>query len=450
MFRGVRACGPAFRLGLIGIAVLWPARAGLAGGFIINELSASAAGTAVAGAAAVGEDAGTVFYNPAAMSLLDRDQLMIVGQVFALDTNFENEGTVDGTGGIIIGSDDAKDQILALPSLFAVYGLSDRVKIGLAVTSPFGLSSEYENDWVGRYNTRRSAITTVDINPAVSVRLTDWLSIGGGISAQYALGERLNDLDFGTVCFTEFFGPAGCAGLGILPQGADGRLEVEADDWAFGYNLGALVELQPRTRIGLAYRSQVHHSLSGDAKYDVPAVAAPLTLGGVLFQDTDARAEITMPATLTLSLYHEIAPRLAFLGDITWSGWHSFETLRIEFANPVQPDIVQEEDWRDVFRYSAGLRYQATEDLVARVGVAYDESPVQNSLRNPGIPVNDRLVFGVGGGYRLSDSLVLDVAYVYAHELDASVEPFRPESGTVRGEYHNRVHILSGQLSWRF
>jgi len=422
----------------------------LAGGFAITEQSASAAGTATAGAGAIAEDAGTVFYNPAGMSFLESDQLLIAGNVFFLDNDFSNRGTADGTGNPIVGTEDFKNPVIPVGSLFGVVELTDGIKLGLGITSPFGLSSEYEDEWVGRYNTLLSAITTIDINPAVSVRVTDWLSIGAGFSAQFAEGRRRNDLDFGTICFNQFFGPGSCTALGLVPQGADGRLTIKASDWGFGYNLGVLIAPQPQTRIGIAYRSEVHHRLEGDADYDVPAAAMPLTLGGSLFQNTDASAEITLPASLSASLYHELSPQLALLGDITWTRWRSFETLRIDFANPAQPDIVQEEDWKDVFRYSIGLRYKPAEPYVVRLGFAYDETPIRDSLRNPGIPGNDRLVFAIGAGIRLSEAITIDLGYTYNHELDASVRQFRPESGTVAGDYRNRVHILSGQLRWTF
>jgi long-chain fatty acid transport protein len=384
------------------------------------------------------------------MSYIEGNQLLVAGNAFLLDNEFTNGGTVDGAGNPIVGTEDFKNRIIPVGSLFGVVELTDRVMLGLGITSPFGLSSEYEDDWVGRYNTLLSAIATIDINPAVSFRVNDWLSIGAGVSAQYAEGRRRNDLDFGTICFNEFFGPGACTGLGIVPQGADGRLTIKASDWGFGYNLGVLISPQPQTRIGIAYRSSVHHRLQGDADYDLPPAAAPLTLGGTLFQNTDVSAEITLPAALSISLYHEISPQIALLGDVTWMRWHSFETLRIEFANPAQPDIVQEEDWHDAFRYSIGLRYQPAEPYVLRVGFAYDETPIQDAHRNPGIPGNDRLVFALGAGIRLSESIAIDFGYTYNHELDASVDQFRPESGTVVGEYQNRVHILSGQLRWTF
>ncbi len=421
-----------------------------ASGFEIREHGASAAGTATAGTSAIGEDASTVFYNPAAMTLLDEDQAVFSGNLFILNNDYDNETTIDVAGGTIDGNEKIQNGVIPVPSLFAVWRVTDEIRIGMGVTAPFGLASEYDEDWVGRYNTRLSGLNTIDFNPAVAVRVTDWLSLGAGMSVQYAKGERLNTLDFGGICFgASGLGAAGCTALGLVPQGADGELELTADDWGIGYNLGILLEPTSTFRIGVAYRSQIHHRLDGRANFTVPAIAEPLTAGDTLFQDTDASAEITLPERLSLSLYYELSLRLSLLGDVTWTNWSRFEELRISFSND-QPAIVEPEDWRDTFRYSIGARYRVTDEWVARAGFAFDETPIRDSLRNPGIPGNDRLVFALGAGYRLSDAMGIDFAYTYNRELEASMNESRPDSGTIIGEYHNSVHILSAQAVWRF
>lgn len=422
-----------------------------AGGFEIREHGASAAGTATAGTAAIGEDASTVFYNPAAMTLLDEDQAVFSGNLFILNNDYDNEATIDVAGGTIDGNEKIQNGVIPVPSLFAVWSVTDQIRFGIGVTAPFGLASEYDDDWVGRYNTRLSSLNTIDFNPAVAMRVTDWLSLGAGMSVQYAKGERLNTLDFGGICFSASgLGPGGCTALGIVPQGADGELELTADDWGIGYNLGMLLQPTSNFRIGIAYRSQIHHRLDGRANFTVPANAELLTAGGTLFQDTDASAKITLPERLSLSLYYELSPRLALLGDVTWTNWSRFEELKIEFSNTDQPAIVEPEEWHDAFRYSIGVRYQMTEEWVARTGIAFDETPVHGSLRNPGIPGNDRIVFALGAGYRLSDAMGIDFAYTYNREFEASVNESRPDSGTIVGDYHNSVHILSAQAVWRF
>ena len=422
-----------------------------AGGFEIREHGASGVGAATAGVAAIGEDASTVYYNPAAMMLLDESQAVFAGQLFILDLDYDSRAATDGIGGTIIGSDTMTNEPVVVPSLFGVWRVSDQVRLGFGLTAPFGLVTEYDEDWVGKYNTYYSGLQTLDFNPAVAIRVTDWLSIGAGASVQYAKGERRNMLDFGSICFNvSGLGSGTCTALGLVPQAADGRLELTADDWGVGYNVGILLQPTPEFRVGVAYRSSIHQRLHGTADFTVPTVAEPLTAGGTLFQDSGASAEITLPERVSVSLYYELTPELALLGDVTWTAWSRFDELRIDFDNPAQPSFTEAQEWDDSFRYSIGARYQVTDQWVARIGFAYDETPIDGDLRNPGIPGNDRLVFALGAGYRLSDAMSFDAAYTYNREFEASIDQSRPDSGSIEGDYNNRTHILSAQLVWRF
>jgi long-chain fatty acid transport protein len=235
----------------------------------------------------------------------------------------------------------------------------------------------------------------------------------------------------------------------LTPQAADGRLELTADDWSVGYNVGILLQPTSKLRVGLAYRSRIHQRLDGTADFTVPEAAEPLTASGA-FQDSGASAEITLPERASLSLYYEATPRLVLLGDVTWTAWSRFDELRVDFDNAAQPSIAEPEEWDDSFRYSIGARYQVADEWVVRAGFAFDETPIDSDLRNPGVPGNDRLVFALGAGYRLSDSANIDFAYTYNRELAAAMDQSRSDSGTIEGHYDNSTHVLTAQAVWRF
>ena len=443
-------------LGKVSWTAFWAALAlplagshAFAGGFELRTQGASGAGTATAGAAAIGEDASTVFYNPAAMTLLEKSQVIFGGQLYVPDLDYDNRRATDGTGGIIAGSDDLTNEPAIVPNLFGAWSVTDRVRVGFGLTAPFGLATEYDEDWVGRYNTFYIQLQTFDFNPAIAMRVTDWLSVGAGASVQYAKADRRNMLDFGSICFNSGLGSGTCSALGLTPQAADGRLELTADDWSVGYNVGILLQPTSRFRVGLAYRSRIHQNLDGTADFTVPEAAEALTANGA-FQDTHASAEITLPERASLSLYYEATPRLVLLGDVTWTAWSHFDELRIDFDNPAQPPLAESEEWNDSFRYSIGARYQVTDEWVARAGFAYDETPIDSDLRNPGIPGNDRLVFALGAGYRLSDAINIDLAYTYNRELEVSMDQSRSDIGTIEGNYNNSTHLLAAQMVWRF
>src|SRR5262249_3927797 len=161
----------------------------------------------------------------------------------------------------------------------------------------FGLSTGWEPGWVGRYHALDSSLETTNVNPSLAVKLTRWLSIGGGADIAYAKARLTNSLDMGSIC--QIFGarqgipPAVCtAFLGLQPQKNDGFVRFSGDDWNAGYNVGLLVQPSDRWRIGLAYRSSIHHTLGGQAHFVVPPKARPLRKASGALVDTDGHASV--------------------------------------------------------------------------------------------------------------------------------------------------------------
>jgi long-chain fatty acid transport protein len=421
-----------------------------AGGFAITEQAASSAGFALAGVSAWSGDASTVFFNPAGMSRLEDPEVASAAHLIWPDNGFRNRGSFDPAGNPVAGSGSIDNVPALLGDLFAVMPVTERIHLGIGITAPFGLSSNYDDDWPGRYNTLRSAILTVDVNPAIAVRLDEHVTIGFGASLQYARGERRNALDLGSLCPSVLgVTPADCAAIGLVPQGADGSLFIEADGWAAGFNAGVLVELPP-VRLGLAYRSEMHHNLEGDADFSVPAVAQPITLGGNLFVDTNAAAEIVLPETVRLDAAIEAGDGWTLLAGVTWTRWSRFKSLVVEFDNPNQPTVSQAESWRDTFRYAVGAEWKLDDMITLRGGGAYEETPTRDTTRNPGIPQGDRHAVAVGAGFALLPQASLDLAYSYNWESNADVEQARADFGVVTGTWDNSVHVVSAQLNWRF
>lgn len=330
---------------LVALEIIGTTASALASGFAILEQSVRGLGNAFSGSAAA-EDASTIFFNPAGLTRLSGSSVIGAGFYIFPSALFQNSGSTIVTGASLTGGNggDGGSNVF-VPNLYAAWDISDRIKLGLGINSPFGLKTEYDDDWVGRYYAVNSELLTININPTLAAKLTPNLSVGAGINLQYAEAELSNAIDFGLIGFSNR--------LRTRPQAADGFVELTGDDWSWGYNLGLLYEFTQRTRIGLAYRSSISHELEGNADFTVPAAVAPLTATG-RFRDTGATTELNLPETVSLSGYHQLNPRLAVTSDITWTNWSRFEELRIKFDNPVEPDSVQPENWHDTFRYSLG------------------------------------------------------------------------------------------------
>lgn len=441
-------------LGLLAL----PISPGFAAGFALIEHSAQGLGNAFAGGGASATDASVIFFNPAGMVRLETPTLQLGAHAVLTGADFTNEGSRLNQavgGGPLSGPDAESDEAAFIPNLYYTQPLSERWHYGFGLTVPFGLTTQYDDDWVGRYFGIESRLETVTLNPSFAFEVTEQLAFGFGFSAQYASAELSNAVDFGTVCLgQEAAGavPSGtCQGLGLTPQSADGRARIEGDDWAFGVNLGALWQPNERTRLSLAFRSSIDHTLTGDGEFSVPPSAQPLTASGA-FTDSDAEAGFETPETLSVSIYHALTPRLALMADVTWTNWSRFDELRVEFDNPAQPDAVTPEDWDDSLRYALGADLTMGSRWTLRGGVAYDETPIPSpERRTPRIPGNDRFWLAAGASFEANADWAFDVGYAHLFVDDTEIDHVDEATGHVlTGTFENRVDILSAQVRYRF
>lgn len=420
-------------------------------GFQLQEQGVRGLGNAYAGGAAVAEDAATIAFNPAGLTRLPA-QLVISAHVALLKAEFRDRASVNALGGALVGRrvNDGGGTI-PIPNFFYSRPLNQRVALGLAATPYFGLQTNYDADWIGRYHAVDSELTTFALNPSLGYRVDDRLSVGVGFTVQYAEAKLSNALDFGTLASL-----AGVPGVRPADPAFDGFSVVEGDDWGFGFNLGLLFQATPDTRLGLAYRSRIKHSLSGDSTLTIPEFAEPLAGPSRV---RAARADFSTPASLSLSVHHQLDPQWAIMADLTWMDWSSFKEIRIRHADG-SPDAVQPQNWEDTLRFSLGLSYAASEAWTLRAGLAYDESPVPGrEHRTPRIPDNDRRWLALGASYRPAPGISLDFGLARLFLSDAAIRDTEPTTGglagapignTLDGRYGNRVDLLSAQLSWSF
>ena len=428
-----------------------------AGGFALIEQGVKGLGNAYAGAAASAEDASTVFFNPAGMTQLSGSQVIAGVHAIKPSTKFSDDGskstitnlnTTGGNGG------DAADLAL-IPNLFLVADVSDEVKVGLGISVPFGLGTNYDKDWKGRYQAVETAVEVININPSLAFKVNPQWSVGLGANIQYFKAKLSNAVDFSSICLGTL-SPASCAGLGLAsPQNptTDGFADITGSSWGVGYNLGVLFAPSEVTRIGLAYRSQVKHSLDGTADFTLPASApaAAQSVFGPVFADTSITGNIDLPSMLSLSAFHQLNDAWALLADVTRTGWSSYDKLVIEFENPAKDPSEEVNDWKNVNRYSLGINFTPNPTWTYRAGIAYDESPVPSAeLRSPRSPGSDRTWLALGLGYQMAKNLTLDIGYAHLFAKDAEINRKGATGDLLKGSYESEVDILSGQVVWSF
>lgn len=425
----------AMLVAVAGFAVAYDARAA---GFQISETSLSGLGRAFAGAGVAGDDASDLFYNPAGMFTIEGRQFQVGLTGLTISSDFNNNGstqslstpagrvTVPSRGGDSDGGDDA-----VVPNLFYVAPGNGQFKWGLGITAPFGLATEYDDDWVGRYHALKSELHTVELNPSFAWRLNENVALGAGLSVIYADAELSRALFLG-------------------PTSPDGFAVVDGDDTAFGANVGAMFTPNEGTRIGIGIRSS--YDVEVDGTRDVSGT-------GVADGRVDAQAEVTLPETVYLSAAHAIDDKLTLLGSARWTNWSRFDELRISFADG-SPDDVTEEDWDDSWTLSIGAAYRLNPTWTLRGGLSYDETPIPSvERRTPRIPDSDRVWLTFGASYQPQPNLTIDFGYAHIFgddpDLDNTINLVSSAPGaftdTLRGSYEDSDADLFGvQVRWQF
>jgi long-chain fatty acid transport protein len=411
----------------------------LAAGYALVEQSASGIGNAYAGAAATAEDASTIFFNPAGMTYLPDTQLVVAGHAIRSSIDFRDNGSHRSpqSGGLATQGGDGGNagDWSYLPNVYFSQAVNPKIKLGIGVNAPFGLKTQYDNGWVGRYQALKSELKTINLNPSIAYQVNGWLSLGVGFSAMWAQAELTNAVDFGAFL--------------RIPQGADGRARLKGDNWSWGWNLGAMFQVTEATRVGLAYRSQVHQNLEGNVGFT--GVPRPLA---ALFYNGPATAQLATPDSVSGSVFHSLNSQWDILADLTWTHWSTFHDLTPLRISGV-PLSSTAENWRDAFRASLGASFHCTENLKLRTGFAYDQSPVPSAYRTPRIPDSDRFWLSIGGNYRLTPRSSLDFGYTHIFVTNSSINKVTDASApalrdTVAGSYSSSINILSVQLTHTF
>lgn len=436
-------------------SVLIPAT-GFAGGYQIFERSASDLGRAFSGGGATVDDASILATNPAGMSLLKGPQVTLALNLVSgnVESKVESSGVRIPTIGVKEASGDKDSGNVApsnpvIPAFYASYPLNDQITLGFGAFSNFSTSTHYKKEFAASMLALDSQITTYNLNPSMSYKIDDSLSLGFGLNAvnAYAKISSANPQ----------FGPLTDAQGNVLidangsprvgPTGAAlGMSEVSGSAWGYGWNLGLLYSFSTDARVSLSYRSHVSTTLEGETKFK----DAQQGLG---YADYDTKAPIKLPAIASISGYYAFADGFALSADVTYTQWSVFEKLETfkKSDNSLASQTI--EDWRDSFRGALGITYAYDDALTLRTGVALDDSPIPNHRRTLRIPTSNMTWLSLGARYAFNPELSLDAGYSYVFMKDTKIEDERtfvgqPFTAEATAEASLALHILGLQLSY--
>ncbi|MFC5742561.1 OmpP1/FadL family transporter [Dyella tabacisoli] len=459
-------------LSLAIVGALAAPRNAQASAFQLKENSAKSMGRAFAGSATAGGDASVAVNNPAAMTELKGTYFQ--ADVTAINFSTKFSGSAHDALGRPISGGNGGDAgtTLPVPALFVVTQLGDRWHIGGGLSVPFGFQTEYDNNWVGRYNGIKSKFESYDATLSLSYDITDTFAVGVSGIAQKTAAELTSAINYNMVGLGVIqqaaaagkISPAQAGALAqqvsaIVPQGSDGTARIKGDDWAYGYQVGAFWKLTPNDKFAFNYRGKISHTIEGTGNFTVPTnvqallsnpTVGALLGGGVPFQHTTGTAAFATPATAGLSFWHQ-DEKFGLGMDLSWTQWSEFKKLQVNFANSAQPPSAENYQWKNSWFASIGGDYYLDDKITLRSGIAIDTTPTHASTRSPRVPDSTRKWLAFGVGYKASKNFELNASYVHVFVNSAHMNGAVSSTGDVlTGESDDYGNLLSISAQYKF
>lgn len=385
-----------------------------AGGFLVLNQHAEAASLGLAYTARV-QNPSAILYNPAAINQLEGTQYSTNATILTYQSEFRSDQTGEKT--------HQNDHVFILPSFYATKKLNDKWSVGFGSFSHFGLTSDWPDDWEGRYIATFAQLRTFFINPNVSYQLTPGLSIAVGINGVYSDVLQRKHIN-----------------LSPFP---DGRARFEGDDIGWGYNIALLYRITDKLKFGLSYRNEVPFHYEGDVDFNVPKFLKGLVPEG------GASININLPSFLSTGLCYTFFERWTVEFDVIWTGWSTYDELHLKYEKRI-PKIMKKStapiirDYRNAYDFCLGVSFKATDSLTLRAGYLFDPSPVPEENVDPILPDSDKNIYTMGIGYK-KEKITVDVANYLVFYNGMHV---RRNRDGLNGKYDTFVNMIGVSITY--
>ena len=396
-----------------------------AAGFAVDAHSAAGLANSHAGETTGAHDISDSYSNPAVLSDIKTAQISVSASYIKIGIDDKNGSGKYSNGNQVNSSKNDNAGVDAVvPAFYFATPINKTLTAGISITAPFALQTQYNQNWVGRYQAVDSKITTTNINPMLSYKLTNQLSIAGGLEAQYIQVRITNMVD-----------------LGYFPGAFDRLGKGKGDDWGYGFNLGAKYKFNNQIEAGIGYRSKIKHKITGEVEV-VNAVAT-----------SKFNTPFITPEIASFGLAYKPTSKAELLYDLTWTRWSRINSVDINAQNSKLSSSTKFV-WRDSFRNSFGFNYQTTEKLQIRTGIAFEQG-ASGQYRNPRAPEANKTLVSAGVGYKFNQNLSGDLTYMHQFYEKTKNNLAGKDSAalsvsSLQTDYKIRVDVLALGLVYSF
>ncbi|HEX8619898.1 MAG TPA: outer membrane protein transport protein [Thermoanaerobaculia bacterium] len=404
-------------------------------GFLIPEQGAKA--SAMAGAfAATADDPSAIFYNPAGIAQ-QRDGLSVLAGTTII--NFNNQFTGDPNSEVTAGvTGEYNRHTFNIPNMYAVLPIGHNLTLGVGVFAAFGLRTDWEDPFPGRYISKDADLKTTSVNPVVAWQTADGrIAIGGGV--EYRRARVI--LNANRMALNPF--------NGRISDVANTRLVSDYGD-SIGWNAGILFKPTNMIRLGASYRAAMDIDLEGEAEISQIFTGIPqfdAVIGAQLPPDQRINTKFPFPSVATVGVAVSPNDNWDVELDVMRTGWSRFEALAVNFETTPSSSFVREQNWEDSTSYRLGVNHNATANWDVRFGALYDENPQPIESVSPLLPDSDRIGASIGAGWH-AGPLMIDGSVLVLHFKDRNTRGQNAEG--FNGEYETDALLWSINAGYRF
>ena len=347
---------------------------------------------------------------------------------------------------------------------FISYKPIENLAIGISLTNPVGNSIKWPDNWPGATLVEKIDLKGFCIQPTVSYKFNDRVSIGAGLM-----------IDFGNVNLQRALIPVG--GLDniakLFPtfapiiEGIAGKVPISAElkgksKVNVGVNVGILVNVSEEVSIGASFRSKVNFKVdkgnaellyaSEDLKNLISQINSikPGTIPVPPLEEGTFEASLPAPWNINAGVSYKPIKDLLLTAEMQFVGWQAYDTLTVKFDENVLNgySIVAPKCYKNTFIARIGAEYTISPLATVRLGAYYDTTPVKKNLYNPETPGSNKFAITAGASIRPTKFMSIDLAMAYI--AGAKRYGSYPMSETTNFDGYYKAHAFMPSLGISF
>ena len=382
----------------------------MAGGWKIPETSTNAVALGAANVAHNHNNADAAYYNPAKMTSMSDEN--------HIDANLMYIGLEAVKYSAAAGDIESEKEKFLVPSLHYVSPTLNKIRLGLSITSPGGLSKRWKTA-PAVYSAEEFSLKILELNPSIAVAVNDKFSVAVGVRALYSEG--------------------------IVKSTHPGfARDMKGDSIDYGYNLALAYQPTKDIEIGVTYRSKVDLTERGNAKLSSAITTTPY--------DIPVSVTVPLPASLNIALAYTFSTKTTLELVYERTYWSAYKDLDFQYNAALADAILTArfddpvtKNWKDSNTFRLGIT-QEYEKMAVMAGVVIDETPTPNDTLGFEYPGSDAVAVSLGTRYKLNDKMDISCAALYAMSEKRTVN-----NSSINGTFSDaNALLLSVGLGYKF